>query len=262
MQGLFARPGSYEGLVRISNGAAVRQDNTVPDVRGFALKVLGVEGDSALGSGRTDCQDFLFINASRFAFATGIEFLELVVALGRGQGAVVWHMLKRYGLSALGRLAALKKGISKPFSGFATETLHTTNPIACGSYAMKLRLVPTHGQPAKIPLGDPAEDMTVRLRQGDLSYDLQAQFFVSEAETPIENAAQDWSESQAPFLTLARVLLPQQNVDSDVGKSLAERCEKERFDPWRALVVHRPLGSVMRARRAAYFPSAKARGAV
>jgi hypothetical protein len=230
-------------------------------VRGFALKVLGVEGPSALGSGLTDCQDFLFINMSRFGFSTGIEFLELVVAMGRGQGAAFRHMLKRYGLGAFGRLASLKKSIGKPFSGFATEPLFSATPIACGPYAMKLRLLPTHGQPANHPPADLAGDVAGRLGRGPLSFDLQGQFFVAESVTPIEDARVDWPESEAPFLTLAHVLLPQQEVDSPEGKSTAERCETERFDPWRALDSHRPLGSVMRARREAYYPSARERKA-
>jgi len=33
------------------------------------------------------------------------------------------------------------------------------------------------------------------------------------------------------------------------------------FDPWQALMAHRPLGEVMRARKAVYFASQKERGA-
>ncbi|MEI8259667.1 MAG: catalase, partial [Deltaproteobacteria bacterium] len=234
--GIFESPGTRDALVRLSNGAAKRQGDAVPDVRGFALKVLGVEGPSALGSGTTDCQDILCINASRFAFPSGIDFLEFVVAMGRSPGAALWYMLGRYGFGAFGRLSALKKGISKPFSGFATETFHSTNPLACGAHAMKLRLSPTHGQaPGAQPL-DLAEDVAARLRKGPLTFDLQAQFFVSEAATPIENADQDWAEADAPFVTVARLVLPQQDPASAEGRATAARCEGERFDPWRALL--------------------------
>ena len=38
--------------------------------------------------------------------------------------------------------------------------------------------------------------------------------------------------------------------------------ERLRFDPWGGLAAHRPLGEIMRARKAAYFHSQKARGAL
>src|SRR5512141_3466053 len=44
-QGLFASPGTYQALVRYSNGSNVRQPDAKPDVRGVAVKVLGVKGE-------------------------------------------------------------------------------------------------------------------------------------------------------------------------------------------------------------------------
>ena len=42
--GIFAQPGTYRAYVRFSNGAAVPQPDSKPDVRGLAVKVLGVPG--------------------------------------------------------------------------------------------------------------------------------------------------------------------------------------------------------------------------
>ena len=57
-QGIFAGPKTYDCLVRLSNGGMDIRPDAEPDIRGFALKVLGVTGRSALGSGnasRTSC---------------------------------------------------------------------------------------------------------------------------------------------------------------------------------------------------------------
>ncbi len=54
-QGVFARPGSYEAWVRLSNGAAARASDKRPDIRGLAVAVHGVHGPAALG-GTTDRQ--------------------------------------------------------------------------------------------------------------------------------------------------------------------------------------------------------------
>ena len=41
---LFARPGRYRAYVRFSNGASAHQPDGKGDVRGVAIKVLGVAG--------------------------------------------------------------------------------------------------------------------------------------------------------------------------------------------------------------------------
>ncbi|MDQ1654460.1 MAG: hypothetical protein QOI35_3660, partial [Cryptosporangiaceae bacterium] len=47
--GLFARPGAHEALIRLSSGGFDVQPDQVPDIRGFSVKVLGVDGPGALG---------------------------------------------------------------------------------------------------------------------------------------------------------------------------------------------------------------------
>jgi hypothetical protein len=57
-------------------------------------------------------------------------------------------------------------------------------------------------------------------------------------------------------------MIPVQAAESRAGRMLAAYVERLSFDPWHALVEHRPLGAVMRARAAAYKHAAIARGAV
>src|SRR5438105_277272 len=45
--GVFAEPRDYEVWVRLSNGAMDKAPDRTPDVRGFAIRVLGVQGESA-----------------------------------------------------------------------------------------------------------------------------------------------------------------------------------------------------------------------
>src|SRR5262245_19226472 len=42
--GLFAAPCNYEALVRLSNGSLEVESDRKPDIRGFSVRVLGVEG--------------------------------------------------------------------------------------------------------------------------------------------------------------------------------------------------------------------------
>lgn len=260
--GLFATPGRYEALVRLSNGSSAHAPDKRPDIRGVGLRVLGVEGAGALGT-PTTAQCFALINSATFSFRTVDDFMGVVLAAARGPVAVLRALMKRHGFFAgLGQARALGKGFGKPFAGFARETFHSAAPIACGPYAAKVRLVPVDAAAAPAPQRDDwSADIRARLASGALRWDLQLQFFVDEAITPIEDPTVLWPEASAPFVTVARVEIPAQDPSSADGQALATAIEANIFDPWQALAAHRPLGEIMRARKTAYFASQQARGA-
>src|SRR3954469_19039151 len=74
--GLFARPASYRGYVRYSNGNGGRQSDQKPDVRGIALKVVGVEGKKIIpGMESARTQDFLAIAGPSTPFRNADDFV-------------------------------------------------------------------------------------------------------------------------------------------------------------------------------------------
>lgn len=260
-QGLFAEPAVHEVWVRLSNGGLDRAKDSMPDIRGLALKVFGVQGDSALGNGPAKSQDFLLINHEMFAFPASDEFVDFVAAASHGNGALIKFLFKRYGVFAgAARLAKMLKTVGKSFGGFATESVFSAVPMACGPYAVRVRLVPaaTNGTGNREARNDWGADFSSRLARQALHWDLQLQPFVSEAVTPIEDASVNWP---TPYVTVARLMLPQQDTRSQEGQVLTEQAEAAVFDPWQALAAHRPLGDVQRARKVVYFESQKGRGA-
>ncbi|MGA2484410.1 MAG: hypothetical protein ABSF49_00280 [Roseiarcus sp.] len=214
--GIFAAPRVYQALARLSNASGAVQPNAKPDIRGFAVKVLGVEGAAALG-GAAAAQDFLFVNQTSFGARDSDEFVNLVADSRRGLPAVALGLIRRNGLVAgLRRLKRLAATVGRPFSGFASETFDTLSPFAVGPYAARARLTPV------------------------------------KPSTPIEDPTVAWDERRAPPLVVARLTL----------EAVEPNVEGLRFDPWGGLADHRPLGEIMRARKAAYFHSQKARGAL
>jgi catalase len=248
--GIFAAPRVYEALARLSNAAAAAQPNAKPDIRGFAVKVLGVAGAAALG-GTVESQDFLFVNQASFSARDSDEFVDVVADSRRGLPAVAFGLIRRNGLvGGLKRLKRLAATIGRPFSGFASETFDTLSPFTVGPYAARARLTPL--KPAPASGKDFAADLRDRLAAGPLVYALALQFFVDEASTPIEDPTVVWPEDRARPLVVARLTLRTEEPD----------VERLRFDPWSGLADHRPLGEIMRARKVAYFQSQKARGAL
>jgi hypothetical protein len=260
--GLFARPLKYDAWVRLSNGGADRAPDATPDVRGFAIKVRGVSGPGALGSA-TEAQDFLLINQEKFAFPKSEEFVGLVMAAGKGKGALLKYLTGRYGwLGALKLMAKFAASMGRKFTGFATEPMYSAAPIACGPYAARVRLLPARDQPLPDASDSWAADMVRQLAAGPLVHELQLQFFVDERRTPIEDASINWNEGVAPYVSVARLSIPPQPLEGAAAAAFAKEVEQAVFDPWDALAEHRPLGDVMRARKVVYFASEKTRGAL
>lgn len=260
-QGLFSEPHDYEVWVRLSNGGLDKAKDSMPDVRGFAFRVLGVQGDSALGNGSAKSQDFTLINQEAFAFKGSAEFVDFVEAASYGNGALLKYIFKRYGVfGAPVQLAKMIKVAGKPFSGFATEPMFSCVPMANGPYAARVRLVPAeaNGKPEPGANKDWNTDFSTRLAQRALHWDLQLQPWVSETLTPLEDASVNWPTR---YVTVARLMLPQQDTAGVDGQALAQRVEATVIDPWQALAAHRPLGDVQRARKVVYFASQKGRGA-
>ncbi len=265
-QGVFAEPRTYRAYVRFSNGAGERQPDGKPDVRGVAIKLLGVPGQKIIpGLEQATTQDFLLIQNAATPFRDVDEFVWFVIAAAR-PALLLPRAIGHLGpVRAIQLISRLVKGISRPVTSVATSRYFTALPIRYGRFAVKCALTPHEKADPAAPTGKApdrlAAELAERLSRGPVAYDFQVQFYLDDARTPIESSCQEWLESDAPFVTVARLVLPKQDVASAEGRRLAERIETLSFDPWHALEAHRPLGSMMRARNVAYRLSTEERGA-
>jgi hypothetical protein len=74
---------------------------------------------------------------------------------------------------------------------------------------------------------------------------------------PIEDASVPWPEDRSPYLAVARISVPRQVAWSEAKSATLD--DRLAFNPWHGLSAHRPIGSIMRARKMAYRRSALAR---
>jgi hypothetical protein len=252
--GVFAAPATYDAWIRLSNGSMDRASDRKPDIRGFSIKILGLKGPGALGSGDTDCQDFLLIQRPAFGFSTSKDFVGFVHHAALGPGSLFMYLFSTFGLiGGFRKLNKLSKGLKTPFTGFATEKFYTAAPLACGPYAVRMRMLPASTDANANAQESWSSDFLSHLSKGDLQFAVQLQFYADEARTPIEDATNEWPEDIAPFVTVAVLTVPTQDTESTEGSKLATNIEAAAFDPWNAFIEHRPLGEVMRARKVVYF---------
>jgi hypothetical protein len=260
--GVFAETGkAWPVYVRFSNGSGMHQGDKDPDVRGFALKLVGVPGVKLIaGLEQELTQDFLFLDTPTIPFRDPDEFMTFVRAAKDGPLKLLPRLIAGFGF---GRALGILKGslTAEKVESFATHAFHTAAPIAFGASAAKLALVPVPGAaPAAPPSGRDylRRDLTSRLQQGSLSWSLRAQPFVDQNSTPIEDTSVLWS---GPWVELGTLRLPQQDPESPRGQEISALVNQLSFDPWHATEQHRPLGAIMRARGATYGASVVGRQA-
>jgi hypothetical protein len=260
--GVFAEAGKrWPVYVRFSNGSGLHQGDKDPDVRGFALKLVGVPGPKLIaGLEHEATQDFLFIDTPTIPFRTPDEFMIFVRAAKDGPLKLLPRLIAGFGL---GRALGILKGslTAEKVASFATHAFHTAAPIAFGATAAKLSLVPSSdAAAAPAPKGRDylRRELTSRLQEGAVSWTLRAQPFVDQSATPIEDMGVLWS---GPWVDLATLTLPKQDPESARGQEISTLVSQMSFDPWHATEEHRPLGAIMRARGATYGASVVGRKA-
>jgi hypothetical protein len=248
-RGMFAAPVTYQARIRLSNGGFDPAPDRAPNIRGFAIKVLGVSGEAALG-GQADSQNFTLINRETLSVGNSADFTK-IVEIGSSRPVAMLGAIVRKP-SVVPKIATALKDFKAPFSGFATESFYSVAPVAFGAYAARLKLSATTSTVNQAASDDWSADVYSRLVGGPLEYVVQAQFFEDEQRTPIEDPTVNWN---APYIDVARLVIPSQQSDD----GLRDAAERDDFSPWNCLRDHRPLGEIMRARRAAYAASRRTR---
>jgi hypothetical protein len=66
---------------------------------------------------------------------------------------------------------------------------------------------------------------------------------------PVEDVTVEWPESLSPFVTVAKLRIPQQDISGDDN---LEKMDALSFTPWRVTAEHLPLGNIMRLRKEVY----------
>lgn len=260
--GVFSMSGkSWPVYVRFSNGSSRHQGDGEPDVRGFALKLVGVPGTKLIpGMENEQTQDFLLIDTPVIPFRTPDEFMMFVRAAKDGPAKLLPRLISSFGL---GRALSILWGAvrAEKVKSYAVHSFHTAAPVAFGRSAAKIGLFPNgNAEQGPAVKGNDylRQDLTARLKQGALSWTMRAQLFVDETKTPIENTSVKWD---APWVDLATLTLPRQDADSPRGQEITELVSKLSFDPWHTSDEHRPLGAIMRARKVTYGVSVVGRQA-
>ncbi len=244
--GVFQAGKNYQSLIRFSNASGKVQSDKKKDFRGFAIKLIGVEGER-FDKSEEQSQDFLLMSYPTMPLGTVKLFRDAVYY------SIKYHPL----VLVLKLLFTGKGGILKELSGgkkLDSSPLDinywSTTPYAFGDKQVKYKVVPTSKAKSEVPkaLTDDylTQNMAKHLKNDVASFDFYIQEFSNEEQTPIEDASVEW---QTPFIKLATIEIPQQDILTSEREIFAEQLS---FSPANALKVHQPIGGINRARNQIY----------
>lgn len=266
-QGLFAKPREYDVLVRMASAPGeLLDDSKVNATRGMAVKVFGVQGPKLAGH-TGDTQDFVFApgkvfiapNAAAFhqAFKPNAEIAPKLSDTTKGIVSDVSratnHVLNMFGIDSA-KLDFFGHAVVNPMG----EAQYSQAAFRYGDYVAKMGIVPdTSALEALLKDKDYKQEThdamrdacNAFLKANGAEYSFQVQLCTNLDEMPIEDANVEWPETSSMYQEVARLVIPPQ-VAWDAAKDAF--ADPQSFSPDHSLVAHTPLGSINRARRAAY----------
>lgn len=247
--GLFSRPRTWTAWIRLSNSAPRLQHDLRGDVRGFAIKLLGVPGRK-LTDDEPDVltHDFVLASAPTFFIRNPIDYVPFSLAVEKKRpfreyffkGGVRWTELKTLLRSSI----RIKNPLAIPYWSQVPSRLgphvvkyhaRPREPLAGGSLSTDRDYLRTN--------------MAATLRQRSVCFDFLVQRQTDPIAMPIEDAIVRWDEQRSPFIKVATITIPRQIFDAPAQLGAAEHLS---FTPWRCLAEHEPLGGIQRVRRTVY----------
>jgi hypothetical protein len=256
--GVFATPGAeFNAWIRFSNGNSEVLSPRLPDARGMAVKLMGVDGRKLLDDERKT-QDFVMANNPGFFVDDLLRYRNSLVKFHSGGYLRQFLAIPELKLREIVRAFRVNgTWITNPLlSQYWSMTAYRLG-VGAARMAIKYSAKPCIKERPSVgariaKLVDPhlslKKNMQDVLSNGDMKFDFFIQRYVDH-RTPVEDTLTEWKESVSPPSHVATIIVPPQDLST---ASRGHLCENLSFNPWHCLPEHRPLGAVNRVRKTIY----------
>ncbi|MCU7251993.1 catalase family protein [Pseudomonas koreensis] len=260
-RGVFSEPGKiWQATMRLSNGNAYPQFDSMRDARGMAIKLHDVQGQSLLDDRQgLHEQDFVMFSHPNFFVSDVAEYRQNVAAQADGKKVMAFFPGWDPRTWQVRHLFIALATLSPPPDSPTLTTYFSVSPYKFGEANAKFRVAPDPGNCPAYALPKQNQDLPNFLRSAltqQLSTDRVPACFVLQIQRqdahkfmPIEDTSIEWRERDAAFETVARITLPPQDFDTP---ALNLQCDNLSFNPWFGIEAHRPIGGINRLRKAVY----------
>ncbi len=249
--GMFKTPKEYSAIIRYSTASATISSDKDKGILGMAIKIFGVDGKKLIKDKYANgSQDILLLSHPVMPIANAEDFLKVV-------NNAALFFVNPFHFKELKIALDSRKNYTSPLD----IRYWSTTPYLFGkNQAVKYSVAPCSASNNTLPrtLSDNylRQEMSKQLRDGEYCFNLMVQFQTDADSMLIEDATNLWDESISPFYKVAKIIIPKQKFDSTKDM---KSCEDISMNPWHSLAVHRPLGSINRARKDVYIKLSKFR---
>ncbi|RPH41022.1 MAG: hypothetical protein EHM86_04710 [Desulfobulbaceae bacterium] len=247
-KGIFASSKTYPAWIRISSSSGKIQSDKVKDVRGFAIKIMGVEGERFERQNEEKAtQDLILMSYPIMPLGTVKLFHEAVYYSIKWSPLVfVSRLILSGNFHILNELRKARQNQTSPLD----IRYWSTTPYLCGpDHSVKYSLIPTSllksSLSAKLTENYLTENMEKHLTTNEASFDFMMQVQKDPVQMPVEDAGVEWNEKEAPFIKVATLHIPSQAFRTLEREEMAEDLS---FSPAHSLIDHQPIGGINRAR--------------
>lgn len=264
--GLFKEVKTFPAWIRFSN--ARKQDDSTPGAHGMAIKLMDIEGEKVLEEeGDAKTQDFILFDHPVFFIRNVKDYVlfnkELEKALAKSPDKPLplgfvfpdfnpfnWHVPE---------LLILKTIRSKKIGSPLEAQYWSATPYKLGSLAVKYFVKPSGKTSSRVPLQARdylREAMIAHLteQKKDAYFDFYVQVQTDPEKMPVDDPTVEWKNPKQ--YKVATIRIPAQRFNSTEQMKFGENLS---FTPWHALVEHKPLGGINRARKQVYLETSKLR---
>jgi hypothetical protein len=147
----------------------------------------------------------------------------------------------------------------RPSEHLLLSSYWTIGAVRHGDYIAKVRIAPDPASAAAVvqrtmDLESAAAEvfrpaLVAELQDRPYAFDIQVQLCADLDRMPVEDLTVEWPEQLSPFVTVAKLRLPRQDISGDDN---LKRMDALSFTPWRVTDAHAPLGNIMQARKEVY----------
>ncbi|KAK5128126.1 hypothetical protein LTR08_004179 [Meristemomyces frigidus] len=243
-QGMFAKPGSYDVIMRYSSLTPKLVPDNIPAPRGIGMKIFGVEGEKFWGEDKKT-QDWTMNNYPVLELRDPKTTFDIADSLERN-----WNDL----------------GTQLPRQEMVAMPQYSQAAYRHGEYVAKYGVFPLGEEQKKLEKGaikedDPINIISQRTRdfhmKHQVTYSFCAQMLQDLAEQPVDDIGIEWDPKKYPFEQIATLEFEPQ--DSWIPEFRVWWEDRITCNSWHGLTTHRPLGSTNRMRRVVYAESRKLR---
>ena len=254
-QGIFEKSESYQAIIRFSNSSP---DSQAPDIekdgRGFAIKIFGVPGESISSEvSAQGQQDFILLSVPYFFINSAKDYTKVIDVKDNGTKLEELELIETIGLKGT-------RNISEFFSAQIGSPLeqryYSAVPYRLGDGSKRIAVKYSVKQcdPTSTAIPDDPDRNYLRsvlaetLEKGSSCLEFMVQRKVGD-DMNVEDSLTEWSEDLSPYVTVAKIQIPQQVFNTAKQNNA---CEAMSFNPWHSLPAHKPLGSINRVRYIVY----------